>query len=210
MASPVPCCLLCGAALPESKGRRSILSNEGNNVKQVVEDYVRKALSNGRLTASDIEVDDLSIAFLRRSTVLCKINCYNSVIRLLEKAKSFQELSNKLENELCKSLNAFMLDSGLPVVDTALQSPSVQRKRPHCSNTDWTPSRKRFRKESMNTPTRLFVANTAVAEDKSAVAVSSYTFYIRKLKYRIICCMHKSVEVIKVILIYAGYPKMCM
>jgi len=70
------------------------------------------------------------------------------------------------------SLNAFMLDSGLSVVDTALQSPSVQRKRPHCSYTDWTPSHKRFRKESMNTPTRLFIANTVV-EDKSAVAVST-------------------------------------
>ena len=128
MASPVPCCLLRGAALPESKGRRSVLSNEGNDVKQVVEDYVQKALSNGRLMASDIEVDDLSIAYLRRSIVLCKISCYNSVIRLLEKAKSFQELKNKVENELCKSLNAFMLDSGLPEEDTALQSPSVRRK----------------------------------------------------------------------------------
>jgi len=69
MASPVSCCLLCGAALPESKGRRSILSYEGNNV---VEGYVRKELSNlnGRLTASDVEVDDLSIAFEKVNSLM--------------------------------------------------------------------------------------------------------------------------------------------
>ena len=172
MATPVPCCLLCGAALPESKCRRSVLSNEGNNVKRVVEDYVRKELCSDRLTqASGIEANDLAIAYLRRSTVLCKTNCYNSVIRLLEKANSFQELNNKLENEVSKSLSAFMLDSGLSAADTTVQSPSVQRKRPPSSYADWTPSRKRLRKESMNTPMRLFVTNTVV-EDKSAVAVS--------------------------------------
>ena len=72
----VPCCLLRGAALPESKCRRSVLLNKGNNIKRVVEDYVRKVLCSGRLTqASGIGADDLATAYLRRSTVLCKTNC---------------------------------------------------------------------------------------------------------------------------------------
>ena len=175
MESSVPCCLLCGAALPASASRRSVLSDQGTEVKRVVEDYVWKILNSGKVlevtSGMESSVDDLALAYMKRSTVLCKNSCFASVTRLLEKANCFQNLNSKLEGEVNKTLSAFMLDFASPANAESLSSPSVNRKRTSSMQFDGTPSRKRLKKELMNTPTRLFVDSTIV-DNNSAVAVS--------------------------------------
>jgi len=97
MESSIPCCLLCGAALPASTSQRSVLSDQGTEVKWVVEDYVQKILNSGKVSevTSDMEssVDGLILAYMKRSTVLCKNSCFTSVTRLLEKDNCFQILN---------------------------------------------------------------------------------------------------------------------
>ena len=167
MATGVPICLLCGVTLPDSRYRRSILSEAGSDVKGVVEAFVRRVLRES------VVEEVLASKYLESSSVVCKNSCFTSVLKLLNLAKSFQDLHKKLESNIQKCINAFVsvhaASVPLSMAVTVSGSPAGRRKRPSSSLSE-TPSRKRLRKEAPNTPTRLFV-DTTVVENKSAVSV---------------------------------------
>ena len=81
----IPVCLLCGASLPDSRKRRSILSEIGCDIKRVIEDFVKQILSKN---VTETQVGVLASTYLSRSTVVCKNMCCTSVMKFLNLVKS--------------------------------------------------------------------------------------------------------------------------
>ena len=167
-------CCAGWVTLSDSRYRRSVLSEAGGDIKGVIEDLVRQILSENVVEA---QIVVLASAYLKRSTVVCRNSCFSSAMKLLNLAKSFRDLHKKLEIDLQKSLDAFVSECAASLVtlhtaDIVSDSPNARRKQPSSSLSE-TPSRKRLRKEALNTPTRLFV-DTTIVENKSALAVRIY------------------------------------
>jgi len=104
----LPFCLLCGVDLPDSKKRRSALSDAGANVKKVIKDFSQKKLCN-----------DSSLIVWFQCILTSTQYCVRTVVTFLI-ALCFRDLNNKLEVDFQKSLDTFLLDYSDSVSDSVV------------------------------------------------------------------------------------------
>ena len=156
MATNIPCCLFCAAAIPNCKDRWNISYGEGLKVKETI----RELLTNNCASVHDHTAVEL---YMKSLEVVCKKKCFSLIAKLNKLTQDIKAIRDELEKTVQSSYSHFSIGRNFG-------SLGIHRKRSNPRKTP-TPS-KRLRRENANTPTRQFLGTT-MTHGEPAIAVMS-------------------------------------